>query len=315
MTGERVLVIKLSALGDFIQATGAMAAIRRTHPDAEITFLTTPPYAAMAAATGWFDVVWSDGRPGWGYLPAVARLIARLRAARFDRVYDLQCQSRTNRYFWLLGPQRPPWSGNARGASMTYRAPERDSLHIQDLFRRQLAVAGIDDVPASDLSWLRGDITGLTPAGPFALLAPGGAAHRPAKRWPAALYGELAARLTARGVTPVVLGHGAEEAALAAVILAAAPGAVSLVGATSLGSIASLAREAVLAVGNDTGPMQVVVAAGCPAVVLFSGESDPAMSAPRPIRPDQPVTILREMDLADLAVEPVWAATEAIRTR
>ena len=79
MTGERILVIKLSALGDFVQATGAMKAIRATHPGAHIVLLTTAPFVAMARATGWFDEVWSDGRPDWTDLGGVWRLLGRLR--------------------------------------------------------------------------------------------------------------------------------------------------------------------------------------------------------------------------------------------
>ncbi|MES2033661.1 MAG: glycosyltransferase family 9 protein [Pseudomonadota bacterium] len=312
---ERILVIKLSALGDLVQATGPMKAIRAAHPDAQITLMTTKPYVAMGEATGWFDDVWSDGRPDWTDLPSVWRLMARLRAGRFDRVYDLQTQGRTIRYFQLLWPQRPLWSGNAPGAAFHYGGPERDRLHVQDSHRNQLAIAGIADVGPPDVSWLTGDAKKFGLARPYALLAPGGAPHRPGKRWPAVHFGELAARLVGQGITPAVLGHGAEEQALADAILSAAPGAVSLVGRTSLGDIAELARGAALAVGNDTGPMHVVVAAGCPAVVLFSRDSNPDLSAPRPIRADQPVTILREADLADLAVDAVWTAVEALRSR
>lgn len=315
MPPRRILVIKLSALGDFVQASGPMKAIRAAHPDATITLLTTAPYVAMGEATGWFDGVWSDGRPNWSDLPAVWRLLRRLRAARFERVYDLQTQGRTVRYFQLLWPNRPAWSGNAPGAAFAYTGPERDRLHVQDSQREQLRVAGIAEVGPPDVSWLAGDAGKFDLTTPYALLAPGGAPHRPAKRWPAARFGALAARLLGQGITPVVLGHGAEEQALAATILAAAPGAVSLVGRTSIADIASLARGAALVVGNDTGPVHVVVATGCPAVVLFSHDSSPDLSAPRPIRPDQPVTILREPDLADLPAETVWAAVEAIRSR
>ncbi len=311
---ERVLVIKLSALGDFIQATGPMKAIRAAHPSARITLLTTRPYVGMARDTGWFDEVWSDGRPDWIDLPAVARLIGRLRVGRFDRVYDLQTQSRTVRYFQLLWPKRPAWSGNAPGAAFHYSGEARDRLHIQDSQREQLRIAGIAKVGPPDIAWMTGDAGKFGLAPPYALLAPGGAAHRPAKRWPAERFGALAAGLLEQGITPAVLGHGDEEAALADVILARAPGAVSLVGRTSFGDIADLARGAALAVGNDTGPMHIAVAAGVPAVVLFSRDSNPDLSAPRPIRGDQPVTILREADLADMAVDRVSAAVAGLRS-
>ena len=58
-----ILVIKLGALGDIVQALGPMAAIRRYHADAQITALTTKPYAAFLGASGFFDEVWVDTRP------------------------------------------------------------------------------------------------------------------------------------------------------------------------------------------------------------------------------------------------------------
>ncbi|MDP3172983.1 MAG: glycosyltransferase family 9 protein [Phenylobacterium sp.] len=305
---ERILVIKLSALGDFVQATGCMKAIRAAHPQAHLVLLTTTPYADLGRACGWFDEVWSDGRPAWRNVGAVARLITRMRRARFSRVYDLQTQGRTNRYFQLLWPNRPAWSGAARGAAFEDKAPGRDRLHLQDLQRRQLAVAGITDTPPPDLSWLRAEIADLGVPDVYALLVPGGAAHRPAKRWPVASYAALARRLVERGVTPVILGHGEEEATLAEQIRAAAPRSVSLVGRTPLAAIAELARGARLAVGNDTGPIHLIAAAGAPVVVLFSADSDPAMSAPRAVRPAQSVAVLREPDITQLTLEQVWAA-------
>ena len=47
---RKVLIIKLGALGDFIQATGAFADLRAHEANAEITLLTTSPFADLAAA-------------------------------------------------------------------------------------------------------------------------------------------------------------------------------------------------------------------------------------------------------------------------
>ena len=65
-------------------------------------------------------------------------------------------------------------------------------MHTVARQREQLALAGIDVVAASDLSWLDGQISDLAPVGPYVLVVPGGSAHRPEKRWPAKRYGELA---------------------------------------------------------------------------------------------------------------------------
>ena len=58
-----ILVIKLGALGDFIQALGPFAAIRRHHKGAPVTLLTTEPFAEFARASPYFDDVWTGGRP------------------------------------------------------------------------------------------------------------------------------------------------------------------------------------------------------------------------------------------------------------
>ena len=60
---ERILVIKLSALGDFVQAFGPFSAIRSAHSEAHITLLTTDPYRELAMRSPWFDDVWTDTRP------------------------------------------------------------------------------------------------------------------------------------------------------------------------------------------------------------------------------------------------------------
>ena len=53
-----ILVIKLAALGDFVQALGPCAAIRQHHKDARITLLTTAPFEDLARQSGYFDEVW-----------------------------------------------------------------------------------------------------------------------------------------------------------------------------------------------------------------------------------------------------------------
>ena len=293
---RRILVIKLGALGDVVLAFGPFAAIRAHHPDARITLLTTAPFAELARRSPWFDAVEVDARPRWWDLRGLRDLRRTLRG--HDFVYDLQTSGRSSRYFRLAG--RPPWSGIARGASHPHANPDRDAMHTVERQREQLRMAGIARVPAPDLSWLTAGGPAL-PA-PYALLVPGAAPHRPAKRWPAERFGQLAAVLAERGVRPVVAGTAA-EAPLAAAILAACPRAEDLTGRTSLFDLAGVAARASLAVGNDTGPMHLAAAVGCPCVVLFSRDSDPALTAPR-----GRVRVLRAPHLADLPVARVAAA-------
>jgi ADP-heptose:LPS heptosyltransferase len=300
---NRILVIKLSALGNVVLSLGPFAAIRRHHPDAEITLLTTAPYAGWLSAAPWFDRVIVDERPDWWDVRGVLRLRRTLRAGGFDRVYDLQTSGRSSRYLSLFPRRRrPEWCGIAPGASHPHLDPARDSLHDIDRQFAQLAAAGVTERPPPDLSWNAGDIDRFGLPRRFGLLVPGSSSHRPGKRWPASGYGIVARHLKESGMTPVVLGTPAENE-LAAAIRAAEPDAIDLTGRTVLSDLAPLARAAELAVGNDTGPMHLIAAAGCRAVVLFSGDSDPALCAPRGRRVD----VLRRDDLADLPVEAVLA--------
>ncbi len=301
---EKILVIKLGALGDFVQAMGPAAAIRAHHKTAEITLLTSAAFAELARAAPYFDRVWIDERPGPLDPAALWRLRRRLRAGGFARIYDLQTARRTSWYFHLMGPgRRPPWSGIARGAALPHANSARDFMHTLDRQAEQLRMAGIASVPAPDLSWARRDIARFGLPSHFVLLVPGGAAHRPQKRWPVENYAALARRVLAQGLAPVILG-GKDETALGAQIKAACAGAHDLTGQTSFGEIVGLGAAASHAVGNDTGPMHLIVAAGSPAIVLYSAASDPALTQPRGAR----VAVLCRADLAALPVAEVEAA-------
>jgi len=306
---SRILVIKLGALGDFIQALGPFAAIRRHHARDEITLLTTAPYVAMAQASGLFDRVATTERLPWWRLGAWMALRAWLRGQGFQRVYDLQTSDRSAALFRLVksgafgSGKGPEWSGIARGCSHPHANPRRDFLHTVDRQREQLRMAGIADVPAADLAFLKADVARFALPARYALLVPGGSAKRPEKRWPADHYVALARAWLAQGILPVVLG-GRDELALGEAIAGLANGGRSLAGETSLFEIAALARGAAGAVGNDTGPMHVIAAAGCPSVVLFSAASDPALCAPR----GPSVTVLRRDRLGDLPAAEVAAA-------
>jgi ADP-heptose:LPS heptosyltransferase len=311
-----ILVIKLSALGDIILAFPAFQRIRDAHPDARISLLTTPPYADLARASPYFDSVEDDGRPATP--TAFLALIRRLRAQRWTRVYDLQGNDRTNLLFQLMRPTPPPWSGVAFGCALPHGAAARTAMHTLERQAAQLEAAGIwpdaptavGAAPGPDIAWLLRFPAGapreaLEESRPVALLVPGAAPRRPAKRWPAAAYGELAKRLLELGFAVQIIG-GAAEIEIGRVIEAAAPGALNVVARTDVAGIAALGARAAVAVGNDTGPLHLIAAAGAPTVALFSADSDPALCAPR-----GRVAILRDPVLANLPVDPVLAAVLA----
>ncbi len=270
---RRVLVIRLSSLGDVVLSFPAFAAIRAHHPGDHVTALTTPPYAALLRDSPWFDAVRTDARPGWSDLSGLWRL--RRQLAGHDIVYDLQTSSRSSRYFLLAG--RPAWSGIARGCSLPDADTGRNGLHTVARQRGQLAAAGVGAAEV-ELDWLRR--RGPVLAERYALLVPGtSSAHGNAKRWPLPRFAALAVELAAVGVRPVVVGTAA-EACDAASILQACPSALDLTGRTSIEELAGLACRAAFAVGGDTGPIQLAGMMGCRVLALFSRTSDPRLASP-----------------------------------
>jgi len=311
-----ILVIKLGALGDFVQALGPMAAIRKQHPRERIILLTTRPYVEFAEASSYVDQVWLDSRPKVWEVGKWRSLRRWLRKSNIQRVYDLQTSDRSSFYFRLFFPAKPPlWSGIARGCSHPHANPARDAMHTIERQKEQLTQAGVkmmgfDDPAQLDLAWAAADVSELGLPERFCVLAPGGARHRPAKRWPVENYLALARKLAAQGVQPVLVG-GDDERDTTAAIAATVPEAIDLAGRTDLLQLAEIGRRAEAAVGNDTGPMHLIAAIGCKSVVLYSDESDPALCGQR----GRDVTILRRPSLAELSVDEVLAAIGAGQDR
>ena len=304
---ERVLVIKLGAMGNVVLSFGPFAAIRRHHASAQITLLTTAPYATWLATSPWFDKIWRDERPPWWDFAGWLRLRRQLIDGRFDRIYDLQTSSRSSHYFQLLLPgRRPEWSGIAHGCALPDGDPDRNRLHDIDRQFGQLLQAGVAEREPPDLTWSHGAIGHFAVPERFALLAPGSSPHRLIKRWPIAHYGQLAVLLAQRGVTPVVIGT-APEHVLAKAIVDVAPTTIDLTGRTDFPQLTSLARNAHVAIGNDTGPMHLIAAAGCPSIVLFSRDSEPELCAPR----GHSVRVLYRADLGLLDAATVLDAIAA----
>jgi ADP-heptose:LPS heptosyltransferase len=308
---RRILILRLSALGDFVQALGPAAAIRRYHQEDHITLLTTAPFAAFARQLGFFDHVMVDRRPAPFDINGWLALRRHLRNGRFDRVYDLQTSQRSAGYARLFRPgPMPEWSGIAAKCSHPHANFARDRQHTIDKQAEQLLMAGIHPTSLPALPPIAVALPQNLAGRPFVLLVPGASSRHPAKRWPASRYGLLARALLNRGYVPVVIGSNAEQA-LAAAIHEICPQSIDLVGRTDLLSVAGLAERAVLTIGNDTGVTHLAAAAGCPIIVLFSAASDPAWCAPRGLV----VRVLTTPDLEALEVDRVLAEAVAIIDR
>lgn len=274
---QKILIIKFSALGDFIQATGAIKDIRTAYPDARITLLTTKPMRTLAENNPHVDDVVYHIRPKWWQLKTWWHLRRFLRD--FDRTFDLQCNDRMQLYFQLARPKN--WCGTGWGCAFRQCKKSRKGQHSSDFLPAQLRLAGVSALSKPDVSYAAKDASEkLLAAGlhahQFVVLIPGSSAAWPEKRWPH--YTELTKLLRAEG-WQVALCGGPDESALLADI-STASGAINLQGFT-LPEFMDVFAKAAFIIGNDTGPMHMAAACGATGAVLFGPASDHKRHAPK----------------------------------
>jgi ADP-heptose:LPS heptosyltransferase len=281
---QKVLVIQLGAPAAFVKSLGAAAAIRAHHLGAPITLLTTDAVRGLAEHCPYFDVVEADGRPTEP--AAMASLVARIRAAKYDVVYDLEGSARTGRYFQGLRPWPPHWSGPATGARFASPVEDVAALHAYDRYARQLAIAGVPFAAPlhADLSWLRRvlrdpprlqpDFYGVRSA--FVLLAPRG----DETGWSVQKYGQLGRNLVRQGLTPVLIG-GAGARTVGAEAVKTEPLAKNLVARLDLAQTIALAERATFVVGDDLELMDIAAAAGARCLVFLPEGADLERLLPR----------------------------------
>lgn len=304
---QKILIIKLGALGDIMLAMEAFQAIRTQHPDAHITLLTRKQFVLLTSQMPWFDTVLPDPSPKGLQLRKWLHVRRTLRDGGYQRVYDLQINDRTATYFRLLGRRNTEWCGAARGCSHQRHDHRRDPVPAAERLLRFLESVGLPRAGAADTSWLTGELKDFDLPERFVLLVPGCAPQHAHKRWPASHYAELARLFENKGIASLAVGTDLDLPAIEA-IQAEAPALINLAGKTDIGQVAELARRALGVVGNDTGPTHIAAIAEAPTLVLMSGKSDPVRMTPH--GPD--VACLQRETLAELTPQEVF---ESVRLR
>ncbi len=298
MQRERILLVRLSALGDVVQCLPALAALRKSRPDAEIGWLVEDRHAGALQGHPQIDRLFCFERKSGG-LSAAWRVRGEIRAWAPQVAVDLQGNLKGGILTRLSGAPRriglPP--GEARECAHLFATetvpPGPEGEHRADRALRLVAPLGATGPAAPVLPPLRPEAVAAMTAAlaemgaagqPYALLVPGTSDFGAFKRWPARRFGELAQRLLAeRGLASLVaFGPGQRE--LADAVVAAASGSARLAPVTrDLNEFLALVSGAALVVGADSGPVVLASALGVPTVALF-GPKDPAIYAPRGAR-------------------------------
>ncbi|MCO5166179.1 MAG: glycosyltransferase family 9 protein [Planctomycetes bacterium] len=286
---RRVLALACAWLGDTLWDVQVLPALEGALPEAEVHVATRPRGAALVAhlparRRHVLDQVPSDRLREQVDLAALAHEAGLLRGLGFDLVVDLT-GNRYSALFTALARPRAALGFDAAPLGWAYTTRVRPPAGEHRARRPWRVVAPLTgDLVPPPPALPPGLAAGPTPAGPYALLAPG--AGWPAKRWPAARFAALAGRLAREGLAVVVTGAAAERD-LVAEVAAAAPGAVAQA-ADDLPHAAALSARARVVVANDSGLAHLAAAAGAPVVALF-GPTNPDLTGPLGPR----VTVLR----------------------
>ncbi len=301
----RILLVRLDNIGDVVMLSPAVRALRSALPRARLSLLVSPAGQAAAALLPGPDEVigyralWQDARGDRPFDPAREEEWVRAIAARaFDAafIFTRFSQSPFPAAYacYLAGiPTRIAQSREFGGGVLSHWVrPPPDSAHQVDRNLHLLRSVGIPvegpeaaaprlAVPRAARARAEAMLRERGVPGDFVAIAPG--ATCAARRYPADRYAQVAAGLLATG-RPVVVVGGPRDRAIGEAMVMAAPGAVSLCGATDLAELAALLRRSRLVIGNVSGLMHIADAVGCPMVVLNSGTELEEQWRPRSAR-------------------------------
>jgi heptosyltransferase-1 len=306
---ERLLIVRLSAMGDVIHTLPAVHALREAFPRAHIGWLIEERWVELVCAPGssrrgprsslrpLVDEVHAVNLRAWGKSPFSIATVQQaatvwndVRDSHYDAAVDLQGALRSSVLARLSGARVVYGAAEPREspASLWYtRKVVARGQHVVEqnlsiaaaVFERKMTRSAEDipcDLPCDPQIEARVEQE-LAQQGirEFAILNPG--AGWGAKRWPAERYGEVARKLADAHICPMV-NYGPGEEDLFRAVLATSGGSARPTKGT-IAELIALTRRARLFIGGDTGPMHLAAALRVPVVAIF-GPTDPARNGP-----------------------------------
>ncbi|MDI5935034.1 lipopolysaccharide heptosyltransferase II [Halomonas kalidii] len=310
-TGERLLVVGPSWVGDMVMAQSLLMTLKARHPGCRIGVVapawSQPILERMAEVDEVACLETGHGEFGWRARRALAR---RLRG-RFDRAIVLPRSWKSALVPFLAGiPRRTGFTGEQRYGLLNDRRP-LDKAVLDQTVKRFVALglpaaeaeSGTFAIPrprlavdADNLGALRSTL-GLSSRPAIGMMA--GAEYGPAKQWPLSHFRELAGRLAAEGFEVRVLGGPKDEAA-GETISAGQAHVHNLCGRTRLADAVDLLADCRQVVTNDSGLMHVAAAVGTRVQAIY-GSSSP--------RYTPPLTDNAEIHYLGLSCSPCFART------
>ncbi|MBD3409830.1 MAG: glycosyltransferase family 9 protein [Ignavibacteriales bacterium] len=260
----RLLVVRLSSLGDVLLATPVVRALRKKLPEARIDFLVRDAFADALRHNPRIDNLYELTRDE----DAFADLRETLKQNRYDLVVDLQNNLRTKRlllpYFGKVATfDKRNFEKFLLARFKVNRLASAPPIPVR--YARAVSGLALDDAGA-ELFLPEGYPSPLPSDGEWVALAPGAKHHT--KRWLPERYAELARTILEAGYRVALVG-GKSDGEICASIASEAPGALDLSGEDDLFRVAAALTSCRAVVGNDSGLTHVAAAVGTPVVVVF----------------------------------------------
>jgi heptosyltransferase-1 len=281
---QRILMIRMGAMGDIVHTLPAAATLRRAFPNAEIDWLAETHWSALLAGNPHLSEVRKLCRRDW---TAFFRAVGDLRRRRYDCIIDFQGLMKSAVIAGLCGAGEvigfQTQALREKPAALAYQrqvAVPMDA-HVVDQNLALVHALGNSQQPMEDVIEfpLPGSSGNVAPPFPGDYLAVSPSAGWLAKRWPPQKFAELMVRVDHEMGWPAVLNCGPGEEALAqAIVEKTRPERTRIVGG-DLGALIGLARRARVFVAGDTGPLHIAAALGTPVVAVF-GPTSPRRNGP-----------------------------------
>ena len=286
----RILISRLSAIGDCIHTLPLLAAIKGKYPDSYVAWLTQDVPASLIRGHQHLDQLIVISK-NWIKSPRqILDLRRELIDLRFDVTIDPQSLTKSSVPARLTGASTrigfaPPQGREISPWLNNVCVHPRES-HVVRRYLELLIPLGIEhppvrfDVPISETA--REFAEKIVLKSPlengFAVVNPG--AGWGSKIWPPDRYGQVAKHLRhTHGLPSLVVWAGDGERRAAEEIVAESSGCGLLAPATSLPQLASVVAKSRLIVGSDTGPLHLAAALDIPCVGLY-GPTIPDVCGP-----------------------------------
>ena len=279
---KRILIVRLSAIGDCILSVPVLNSIRRNFPDARIGWVIERAPSQLIQDHSALDEMFIVSKRTFKSPRELLALATNLRQWKPDTTIDLQGLTKSSLIAWLsgaksrLGFHRDKFDGRELSCFLNNRLYKPESEHLVDRGLELLRLLGVHDskvafdLPEQEInsSFAEQTVASLQLEGRFAIINVG--AGWVSKIWPSNRYATIAKHLGEHwGMPCLVVWSGEKEKFTAEQVVAGSGGHATLSPATTLSQLGSLIRRSSLFVGSDTGPMHLSVANGTPTIGLI----------------------------------------------